>query len=229
MRGTTWLRWLKIAWHITSLLLLPLLTFRLWRNLRFLRWAREQAAPIAVPYPKVSVLVPARNEAGTISACVHSLMNQDYLNIELIVLNDGSSDGTGEKLNNLAQRYPRLKVIHAQDDLPEGWNGKSYACQRLAERATGDWLLFTDADTEHTRQSIALGVAQARALEVALLSTFPYQITRSWSERILVSFIIDFLPLIGLDFAGIWRGTSASTAANGQYLLVRAMDYRALG
>jgi chlorobactene glucosyltransferase len=223
------LRWLKIAWHFSSLLLLPILTYRLWCNLRFLRWAREAAVPIIVAYPKVSVLVPARNEVDTISACVTSLMEQDYLNIEVIVLDDASTDGTGEKLDTLVQQYPKLKVIHANDNLPDGWNGKSYACQRLAECTTGDWLLFTDADTEHLRQSITLGVAQAQTLDVAMLSAFPYQITRSWSERILVSFIIDFLPLIGLDFAGIWRGSNDSTAANGQYLLMRRADYRALG
>lgn len=223
------LRWLIAGWHGTSLVLLALLSVRLWRNLRFLRWANTQAAPLSVPYSRVSVLVPARNEAESIAACVISLMQQDYLNLELIVLDDDSSDGTGAKLDALAERFPRLTVIHATDALPAGWNGKSYACQRLAERASGDWLLFTDADTIHTRRSVSLGIAQARALDVSLLSAFPYQLTQSWSEKITVSFIIDFLPLLGLDFAGIQRAASGSTAANGQYMLVRAEDYRALG
>lgn len=221
--------WLKTAWHLTSLLLLAVLTARLWRNLRFLRWAKAQAQPLSVPYPRVSVLVPARNEAETISECVHSLMRQAYLNTEVIVLDDASTDGTSATLDALAQRYPRLRVIHANEAPPAGWNGKSYACQRLADAASGDWLLFTDADTIHSRYSVALGTAQAQTLRVSFLSAFPYQLTKSWSEKITVSFIMDFLPLIGLDLEGIYRATSAATAANGQYVLVRADDYRTLG
>lgn len=222
-------RWLKTAWHLTSLLLLAALTARLWRNLRFLRWAKAQAQPLSVPYPRVSVLVPARNEAETISECVHSLMRQAYLNTEIIVLDDASTDGTSAKLDALAERYPRLRVIHASEAPPAGWNGKSYACQRLADAASGDWLLFTDADTIHARYSVALGTAQAEALGVSFLSAFPYQLTKSWSEKITVSFIMDFLPLLGLDLDGIYGATSAATAANGQYMLARADAYRALG
>lgn len=223
------LGWLKTAWHLTSLLLLTVLTLRLWRNLRFLRWAQAQTQPLNVPYPRVSVLVPARNEAATISECVHSLMQQVYLNTEVILLDDASTDGTSATLDALAERYPRLRVIHAKDAPPAGWNGKSYACQRLADAASGDWLLFTDADTIHSRYSVVLGMTQAQTLRVSFLSAFPYQLTKSWSEKITVSFIMDFLPLIGLDLEGIFRATSTATAANGQYMLVRTNDYRTLG
>jgi chlorobactene glucosyltransferase len=183
----------------------------------------------SAPYPRVSVLVPARNEAASITLCVDSLLHQDYANSEIIVLNDQSTDGTGEKLDTMARSSPQLKVIHAADDLPAGWNGKSYACQRLAEQATGDWLLFTDADTEHMPGCIARGIDRASMLNVDLLSVSPYQRAESWSERLVVSFIVDFLPLIGLDFKAIWRGEGNQVAANGQCLLVRASSYRATG
>ena len=219
------MRVFRLAVHLTVLLVLPLLTLRLWRNLKFLRRVRQQAERPLTTAPRVSVLVPARNEAHTITACVASLLRQDYPNTELIVLNDASTDSTGQQLDALAARHPQLKVLHGTEDVPAGWNGKSYACHRLAQQATGDWLLFTDADTQHAPHSVRNGIAQALSLDVALLSALPYQQTGSWSERVLVSFIVDFLTLLGLDL----EERSGRTAANGQYLLVRADAYRQAG
>jgi chlorobactene glucosyltransferase len=220
---------LSLLPHLVALALLPLLGARLASNLRFLRRVRHQSVQPAAPLPRVSVLVPARNEASTISSCVMSLLHQRYPDMEVIVLDDGSTDGTGQQLDTLRAVYPRLQVMHAADEPPPGWNGKSYACHRLAARATGDWLLFTDADTIHMPHSLERGITQALALDAALLSAFPYQRARTWSERILVSFIMDFIPLVTLDFEAMWRGSGRRIAANGQYLLARAETYRAIG
>ena len=215
--------------HLTTLILLLFLSYRLWSNLRFLRWVRRQAPSLPMQHPRVSVLVPARNEATTITPCITSLLKQNYPDIEVIVLNDASTDDTGIQLDALAKSYPCLKVIHASDHLPSGWNGKSYACHRLSEQATGEWLLFTDADTEHTAQSVAQGIAQAIALDAHMLSAFPFQQTLTWSEQISVSFIVDFLPLLGLDLRALSSNEGVQAAANGQYLLVRASTYRKAG
>ncbi len=220
---------IMILSHLTTLGLLLVLSYHLVSNLHFLRWVRRQAARARPSHPRVSVLIPARNEAGTIVECVTSLLQQEYPDFEVIVLNDGSTDSTGAKLDRLADAYPHLKVIHANDNLPAGWNGKSYACHRLAKQATGEWLLFTDADTQHTSQSIAHGIAQALTLQVDLLSAFPAQQTVTWSERIIVSFIVDFLPLVGLNFQTIYAGNGKQSAGNGQYLLARASSYRQVG
>lgn len=220
---------LALLSHLTAIGLLSFLSARLASNLRFLRSVRYVAGPPIREWPRVSVLVPARNEVKTISQCVTSLLHQHYPDMELLVLDDGSSDGTGQVLDALTHEYPRLTVIHADGALPAGWNGKSYACHRLAALATGDWLLFTDADTIHSPESLRRGVAQAISLDVALLSAFPYQRTLTWSERIIVSFIMDFLPLITLDLRAVWRGSSRRILANGQYLLVHARSYRAAG
>jgi chlorobactene glucosyltransferase len=219
---------LILASHVTAVLLLSIFTHRLWLNLRFLRDTRRKTR-LTETAPRVSVLVPARNEGGNIVSCMESLAYQDYPNYEIIVLDDQSSDETGALLDELAARHSNVTALHGSEDPPAGWNGKSYACQRLANQATGEWLLFTDADTHHKPSSIAQGVAQAQGLQVDLLSAFPSQITGSWSERVIVSFILDFLPLIALDLPGLWRGDSGSTAANGQYLLVRAATYRTIG
>jgi chlorobactene glucosyltransferase len=175
------------------------------------------------------VLVPARDEARTIVNCIESLANQNYPRFEIITLDDQSSDATGKLLDELAKRYSGVTVVHGSDAPPTGWNGKSFACQRLSARAKGDWLLFTDADTQHDSTSIAQGIAQAEALGVDLVSAFPRQITHGWSERIVVSFIVDFLPMVGIDLTNLWRGQSNAATANGQYLLVRAEAYRAVG
>ena len=215
--------------HGTTLVLLLLLSYRLASNVRFLRWIRRQATAQSQAQPRVSILVPARNEAATITACVLSLLHQTYPDYEVIVLDDASSDSTGAQLDALATAHPRLRVIHAQETPPADWNGKGYACHRLAQHATGEWLLFTDADTVHTPQSIALGVAQAETLKTDLLSAFPWQQTETWSERIMVSFIVDFLPLVGLDFRAISNNQGTHSAGNGQYLLTRATAYQHVG
>lgn len=228
MIGALW-HLLALAPHLAALTTLALLSLRLLGNLWFLRRIRQRdAAPSALP-PRVSVLVPARNEAATITACVQSLLEQRYANLEVIVLDDGSTDGTGELLDALRARYPALITLRAGDEPPPGWNGKSYACQRLADRATGEWLLFTDADTIHTPESVARGMTCALALDVTLLSAFPYQMVRTWSERILVSFLIDFLPLVSINIPALAGGKRTRVAANGQYLLAHASAYRALG
>ena len=218
---------LPLIAHLTALAALSLLTLRLARNLRFMRHVRRMTVLPDSP-PRVSVLVPARNESAGIAACIESLAHQDYADYEIVALDDHSSDDTGAQLDALAGQSPHLTVLHGTDEPPAGWNGKSFACQRLADAATGDWLLFTDADTQHTPHSLAHGIARAAALEVDLLSVLPWQRTESWSERLMVSFVVDFLPLVGLALATTRHGRS-STAANGQYLLVRAEAYRASG
>lgn len=215
--------------HITGLALLALSTVRLVSNLRFLQAMNRLKSPPTIHPPRVSVLIPARNEAGTIVSCVTSLLRQRYPNLEVLVLDDASTDDTGALLDTLQAEHPELSVIHTADNPPPDWNGKSYACYQLAQQATGEWLLFTDADTTHTPDSIERGIAQATSLNVRLLSALPHQRTKTWSERILVSFIMDFIPLLMADFKAIARGRSSRVMANGQYLLTHAATYRELG
>jgi chlorobactene glucosyltransferase len=215
--------------HLVACSLLARMSLRLIANLRFLKLARRLPSLPALRSPRVSVLIPARNEASSIMACVTSLLSQKYPNMEALVLDDGSTDGTGQLLDTLKIQYPHLKVIHSADDPPAGWNGKSYACHRLAQHATGSWLLFTDADTVHSPVSIERGITQAMALHVRLLSAMPYQRVETWSERLMVSFIMDFLPLTTVNLDAMWRGRSARLLANGQYLLAHAQTYHAVG
>ncbi len=200
-------------------------------NLAFSGWATRRARPIGADAPLVSVLVPARDEVHNIEACIGSLLMQDYPNYEVIALNDDSTDATGAILDRLAQRNARLRVIHNRQPLPPGVNGKSRACQLLAEQARGEWLLFADADTVHRADSIRAGVARALGLNVALFSAIPRQVMGSWGERL---FTPAGFALI-YNFVSPWRiylerkPRPFNAAAIGQYLLVRRDAYFASG
>ena len=108
--------------------------------------SREQLGAHAAHPPRVSVIMTARDEAAHIEASLRGFLAQQHLELELIALNDRSTDETGEIINRLAAEDERVVAIHI-DVLPDGWLGKSHACHQGAQRATGDWLLFTDADT----------------------------------------------------------------------------------
>ncbi len=231
MIGSNWLEVLMSVVvgfiHLTTLSLLFGLSIRVVRNVIFLRRV-ERASLRQEDMPFVSVLIPARNEGKTIRQCVESLVAQDYPNYEIVVLDDQSDDDTLVQLEALAIRHP-IRIIRGTEHPPAGWNGKNYACLRLAKEARGDWLLFTDADTVHSPASIRRGVQQASHLRVDLLSAMPFQKTGGWSEHLMIPFIMEFLPLIGVDFQMMWRGKGRDAIANGQYMLMRREAYDATG
>src|SRR4051794_37359079 len=108
-------------------------------------------------FPKVSIILPARNEEKYIAKCLDSLINQDYPNFEIIAVNDSSTDGTGAIMQQYAAKDPRILVVHAKSK-PEGWAGKNWACFQGYLRARGDLLLFTDADTVHLPSTMSLSI-----------------------------------------------------------------------
>src|SRR5439155_403194 len=108
---------------------------------------------------------PARDEELNIRRCVESLLEQDYERYEVIVVDDGSTDGTGRILDEISATHPnrqRLRIVHL-NELPKGWAGKPHALHCGTREASGDWLLFTDADTYHTPSALRTALAQAEA------------------------------------------------------------------
>lgn len=119
----------------------------------------------------VSVIIPARNEVENIGKAVRSILASDYGELEVIVLNDGSTDGTSGVLSDFID--PRLRVIEGGDEpLPSNWFGKPWACHRAAKQANGEWLLFVDADVCVAPEAVSRAVGYAQANGVALLSGF---------------------------------------------------------
>lgn len=179
-------------------------------------------------FPRISVLVPARNEEAVIENCVRSLLAQDYPDFEVLVLDDSSTDGTGDLLASLAREDGRLRVLAGQP-LPEGWMGKHWACQQLADAATGELLLFTDADTVHHPSALRAGVAALLAERADLITGFPHQRVVAWGERLTVPSIswciFSFLPLL---LAHRVRAPALS-ASNGQWMFFRRSAYEAVG
>lgn len=174
----------------------------------------------------VSVIVPARNEAANIERLVRSLAAQDGVR-EILVVDDQSEDGTFEILQSLKAEAPQLRVLRVER-LPEGWLGKNYAVSVAAEEAEGDWLLFTDADTEHLPGSLAAVLGRAEREGVDLLSLSPGQRTPTWWEKAVI-------PLVYVNLARLYRfeevsdPASPAAAANGQFLLIRRALYERVG
>ncbi|HEX5410564.1 MAG TPA: glycosyltransferase family 2 protein [Terriglobia bacterium] len=174
----------------------------------------------------VSVIIPARNEELNIERVVRSIAPQRGLR-ELIVVDDDSTDRTAEILAGLQQEIPLLRTRGVKS-LPEGWTGKSHAAAAGAELATGDWLLFTDADTEHLPGSLEAMVDRATAEGAALLSLSPGQQTPTWWEKAIIPFVFVQLAKI-FPFEKVSDPASPEAAANGQYLLVRRSVYNEIG
>jgi len=179
-------------------------------------------------YPFVSILVPARDEGKRISICIPSLLEQDYPNYEVIVLNDQSRDNTADILERIRIEYPRLKVLLGTSP-PEGFTGKNWACMQLAQHAQGELIMFTDADTIFQPQALKEVVRAMLGEQADLITGYPRQLMESWGERLLVPF---FLWAV-LCFAPLWlayrlRIPSLSSAV-GQMMLFRREAYQKVG
>jgi chlorobactene glucosyltransferase len=195
-------------------------------NYLILRRLKEDGQSAA--WPRVSILVPARNEANHIEMCVRSLLAQRYLDFEVLVLDDNSTDATWPILTRLAAEESRLQLIKGQP-LPANWLGKHWACHQLARRATGDLLLFTDADTCHHPEALANAVAALQAEQADLLTALPRQEVITWGERLVVPLIPwnigAFVPL-ALAYRLPWPALAVGV---GQFMLFQRRAYEAIG
>jgi glycosyltransferase involved in cell wall biosynthesis len=155
-------------------------------------WDRKPAT--AHGEPRVSIIVPARNEAEHIRETLVGLLALDYSDCEIIAVNDRSTDSTGRIMNEVeeAQRScgagtTRLKVIHIAE-LPSGWMGKTHAMWTAGKLATGHWLLFTDADVLFKRDALRRAIAYAEQDPADHLVVFPRMITKRWDETMMIAF-----------------------------------------
>ena len=184
----------------------------------------------------VSVLVPARNEEKVIDACVRSLLAQDYRPLEVIVLDDDSEDRTGEILAGIARDHatfgedvPTFRADTNSSPLPDGWLGKNRACHELSQMATGEILLFVDADTRHEPSAVSALIATRQKYGAEFISAVPRQLVRTFWERVIVP-MAPFLYFTYLPNRLIPRSNSESLiAANGQMIALDRSTYEQIG
>ncbi len=205
------------------------LLFCAWQNI--LLFEKVPGVPAArKKWPKVSILVPARNEDKRIRPLLESLLRQDYPDYEILVLDDRSTDRTMPLLRSYARQDKRLRVF-AGKELPVGWLGKPWACHQLSAKAKGDWLLFTDADTWHDPDMLKRSVHFALNRDADVLSLMNEQVTETWMEKLVVPVmvysLVAYLP-------GAWALNPRSffrkfAGVGGQFILVREKAYWATG
>jgi len=174
----------------------------------------------------VSAIVPARNEQEVIRACVESLAAQEEI-LEILVVNDQSTDGTKEIVDGLARRLPTVRLLEVRN-LPAGWVGKNNALWMGACESKGEWLLFTDADAVHERDSAAKALEIAARSGGLLVSFSPEQQLATWYEKSLIPYVYSRLSA-RFSYAEVNDPQKLTAAANGQFLLIRRDVYAGVG
>ena len=178
--------------------------------------------------PMISVLVPARNEERTLPRCLEALRAQSYSNLEVIVCNDHSSDGTEIAVQAARRTDPRVRLLPGRD-LPEGWTGKNWACFQLSEEAQGEILLFVDADVVAGPHAVEQSIAAMERTGAGALSAFPEQHLTSPEAKIIIP-MMDVLLFCFLPIQLVHRTAFPSLiAANGQWIAFTRSTYEAIG
>jgi cellulose synthase/poly-beta-1,6-N-acetylglucosamine synthase-like glycosyltransferase len=212
--GMIVLRWLWGHWELTQAARSRLI-------------ASAQAANLNGPPPRVTVVIAAHNEANTIGQCLASILGQGYPNLQVIVANDRSTDGTGDIVRAVARDHPHVRCMDI-GELPGGWLGKTHAVSVATRQADGEYLVFTDSDVIWHPSTLTAALSLARQAQLDFLSIWPRVIVASFWERLL-------LPACAYSLS-LWfrRGRSENDEAtpayaNGAFLVVRRDAYDRIG
>jgi chlorobactene glucosyltransferase len=190
--------------------------------------------------PVVSICIPARNEEANIRRCIESLIRQDYQKYEILVLDDQSTDDTGNILSDLKSLNPgKIRIMHGQKK-PDDWLGKQWACHQLSMQATGDIILFADADTWFEPQTVRQTAASFFNYDIDMLTVWPQQHLETFWENIIIPLVyyalVGFLPVHYVYRKPRWMsaGQYMNTAhlfaaACGQFIAFRNYAYQSIG
>lgn len=233
--------WIWISAALLVLLYWVASTFRAARASRIVPELRTLPLPEeGTPLPRVSVIIPARNEGAAIEACLRSLASQDYCDLEIVAVDDRSTDNTGEVMDRLAAEFPvpqlpegepvspmarpGIIAVHVTE-LPEGWLGKCNALAQGAAQATGEIILFTDGDVMFEPTSLRRSVQYLIDRDADMMVVMPDIITASFLEQVLImvfghSLMTAFSPARAMD-----RRTNAYVGV-GAFNMVRKKYYK---
>lgn len=177
--------------------------------------------------PKVSIIIPARNEEEFIGKCLDSLIEQDYTNYEIIAIDDSSDDATGKIISEYAKKNSKIIPVSAQIK-PDGWMGKNWACMEGYKKATGKLLLFTDADTKHSQNVISLAVSHLLSFNLDALSAIPKMRTMDFWTKITLPMISTFLHT---RFSAVRVNDPSKKTAYffGSFFIIKQKTYKEVG
>jgi cellulose synthase/poly-beta-1,6-N-acetylglucosamine synthase-like glycosyltransferase len=178
-------------------------------------------------WPKVSVVLPARNEGAAVETALLTRLAEDYPNLELIVVDDRSTDETGAIVDRIAARDPRAQAVHITD-LPEGWIGKLNAMQQGAARATGEWLLFSDADVRVSPTALRRAIAYCHARGFDHLAAVPELLPTGFVLDTAISVFVRTI-CIAVRLWAIEDEKSKASAGAGAFNLVRRSVFEKIG
>jgi chlorobactene glucosyltransferase len=177
--------------------------------------------------PLITAVIPAKDEEAILGECLASVCAQSYPRLEILVVDDRSTDRTGAIAREFAEADPRVRVLTIEA-LPDGWTGKTHALQVASEQARGDWYWFLDADTRHAPENLSIVMEYARSRGAVLASLLPEMRCESFWERVVQ-------PLAGIVLMQSYPlflvndDRSPLAFANGQYILVERSAYEAAG
>ena len=180
-----------------------------------------------VAYPYISVCIPARNEERDIKNCVKSVLNQDYPNFEVIVVDDNSSDNTAKIVRSMTEEYPNLIFI-AGAQLAPGWIGKPYALHQAYQKSRGQYLLFTDADLMYRSHALKTAMHTMICKDLDLLTLMPAAIFGSFWERVVQPVIFGFIAAL-TSFRKVNSSNHQSAMGFGAFLLFKKVSYQKIG
>jgi len=190
--------------------------------------------------PAVTICIPARNEANSIERCVRSAIDQQYPNHHVLVLDDGSTDGTSEILDSLSEQYPETLTVIGGQQKPDDWLGKSWACQQLSEEALGDILIYIDADTWLEPKTTSKVVRTMGSDVVDFITLWPQQKFGTFWEKTVIP-LVYFALLTLLPMRYVYRFPNwlppflkqkmgpLFAAANGQFMAFKKNAYETIG
>ena len=212
---------------ISTIIFLAALPILYWLHSRHTLDIITTPSPPPPGGPRISIIIPARNEEGNIQRCVEAALAQDYPNFEVLVLDDRSTDSTPVILTALSKSDSRLVILFGTE-LPAGWAGKPHALYQAAKSATGEWLCFVDADTFLEPNALSATLAKARQTGADLYTIMTTQLMGSFWEKAVLPLVMTALT-VGFTPRKINDPHRRDAVANGQFILIKRSVYDALG